>query len=367
MMRLFFSLGALVLTALSLMWISHYPGTLTLHWMGINVEVSTTLFVCIVIVILFGSTLAIRFGLFLWRLPRKIQGILDKKRFLKAEISLLRAIDALAACSPVRVLTHVPAIRAGFKGSALPDYLDGQGHLIAGDFDAAESCFNALAGKSDYDALRFSGLAFVYAGLGLYSKSLSFLEKAITQDKSNMDYPARAAALCDRLQDNDKKRQYLESLYKSDPNTATVVSYADALIAAGQGGKAASVLKKAYAGGPDRRLAAAYLRAVGAIESGPLSPPAAFKAITDVVGGQDDHTDSLLVLALFAIAARMWGLSRTYLNQLRDRDILKTPDGFFFCTLMARLEAQGGQDYSQADDWRDKQMTLMMDQFLKNK
>ena len=148
----------LALVAAGIAWLADRPGTLTIRWLGHEIEMSAiagiTVVAVAVIFIWFLWSLFRR----LWRSPQAVQRYLYGRKTNKGRDSLSRGIIAAGAGDAAAAARY-----AALAGNALPDeplvnVLAAQAAQLKGDRAAVKRIFEAMTKSPETEALGLRGL-----------------------------------------------------------------------------------------------------------------------------------------------------------------------------------------------------------------
>lgn len=125
------------------------------------------------------------------------------------------------------------------------------------------------------------------------------------------------------LKDKFKKLEYLEKSFEADPgNSVACLAYATLLNKEGDKRAALQILKKSWKAKPDWRVAETYAK----ILSKGTSDIEHLKHIKDIVDVNKNHPTATLTLAIGCIKSKVWGEATKYIQQIpegNDKKILQ--------------------------------------------
>ena len=382
MIKLFWRFGLLVLAAIFFTWLADRPGTVTIAWLGREIQMSFVVAVGI-------AVLAAALLWFIWNLFRRLVhsplAVRDYWRFRKNRKgyeSLSRGIIAAGAGDAIAAAKH-----AGIAGNALADeplvnVLAAQAAQLKGDHASVKRIFEAMTKSSETEALGLRGLfaearkngdvtaAMAHATRALkLNPRLAWASSAVLQLQSiRKDWAGAAATLQQQAksgltpsaESNQKQAALLAaqalSLEEKDPTTALGLALKAHKLDGGLV-PAALVAARIHASQGSPRKAVKIIRATWEITPHPDlaevlahakpgdGPEPRFERVRDLVGNTPDNLEGIYALARAAVAAQRFDVARKTLEPL-----LADQPQARICALMADVEEAGG-DKGRAREW----------------
>jgi len=372
----------IVVGALSLgvAWFADRPGDVVITWQGLRIE--TSLMVLGAAVVAAMAVLALLFSL--------LRAIVTSPLMLKRHLRHRRGLRAYQAISSGLIAVGAGDIAAARKLSAevnrvaphepLALHLSAQSAQLAGDREAAERAFRAMASRTDTKALGLHGLfveawrrndltsarAFAeeaarsapvlgwagravlefrcaagdWAGaLAQLERHMATLDKASYRRQRAVLLTARAHAV--ENTDRDSAKTFALEANKLAPNLVPAAALAGRLLVeGGELRKASRVLDKAWRANPHPELAQAYSE----LRSGD-SARDRLKRIEALARKVPGHVEGALAVARAALNAQEFAKARAalapYLQTATKRIAL----------LMAELERAENNDVGRAREW----------------
>ena len=382
MIRLIWRFGLLVAAAIAFTWLADRPGTVTIRWLGREIEMSFV--VGVAAALLMVIALWFLWSLFrkLWRSPKTASDYLRFRKNRKGYESLSRGIIAAGAGDAAAAHKHAAIAGNALADEPLVNVLAAQAAQLKGDRVAVKRIFEAMAKSPDTEALGLRGLfaearqsgdlaaAKAHAERALkISPRLAWASTAVLQLQSAAkDWAGAAATLTQQsksglLGAGDAKRKQAAMLaaraisledkqkaaaldlalraHKLDPALvpATLVA-ARIHIADGSPRKASRIIHETWRLSPHPDLAEVYAH----VKPG-TGPEARFERVRDLVGQSPGGLEGAYSLARAAALAQRWDVARKALEpHLEDRPQAR------ICALMADIEEAQG-DKGRAREW----------------
>jgi HemY protein len=356
------------------------PGEIVVTWQDLRIETS---------LLVLGSALVAAFVVLVLILSL-IRAIAHSPAILARRLRNRRGVHAYEAISNGLIAVGAGDITAARKftaevgrlapGEPLALLLSAQSAQLAGDREAAERAFRAMAGRPDTKALGLHGLfiearrrndaasARAYAeeaartapslgwagtavlearcrdgdwagALRLLEQNIRMLDKAQYRRQRAVLLTARALAVEDT--DRDAAKQFVIEADKLAPNLVPAAALAGQLLAeGGQLRKAGRVIDGAWRANPHPELAQAYAE----LRSGE-SARERLKRIEGLANKAPGHVEGALAVARAALDAQEFAKARTALEPYLDRPTKRV------CLLMASLERAERNDEGRAREW----------------
>ncbi len=392
MIRLFWRFGLVVVAAAIFAWIADRPGTVTIRWLGREIETSFVAAVALVFVIV--VVLWFLWGLFrrLWRSPQAVNQYWRFRKNRKGYESLSKGIVAAGAGDAAAAARHAAIAGNALADEPLVNVLAAQAAQLNGDHQSVKRIFEAMTKSPETEALGRRGLftearlagdltgARIHAERALaINPRLAWASAAMLQLQSHgKNWAAAATTLAQQAKsgllpaDEVSRKQAAmlaaEALSLEDKNPVAALNAAlrahkldpslvpAALVSArihmaqGWPRKAAKVLRQTWARSPHPDLAEVYAH----LKSGE-GPEARFERLRDLVKEGGGGIESAFALARAATQAQRWDVARKALEPyLEDRPQARV------CVLMADIDdAQG--DKGRAREWLARAVTAPRD------
>jgi len=158
MIRVVIFLGFVGVIAFAAAWFADRPGGVEIVWLDYRVTTSVAVLVgavllLIALVMFLWSVLRLLFGA-----PGRLSQGLRARREAKGERAIVRGFIAVGAGDPRAARKYAEEARRLAGGEPLTLLLGAQSAQLAGDRDAAERVFRAMAGRKDLKAIGLHGL-----------------------------------------------------------------------------------------------------------------------------------------------------------------------------------------------------------------
>jgi HemY protein len=382
MIRLFWRFALLVLAAAAFAWLADRPGTVTIRWLGREIE--TSFLVAVALAVLIFTATWFLWGLFrrLWRSPRAMGDYWRFRKNRKGYESLSRGIIAAGAGDAAAAAKHAAIAGNALADEPLVNVLAAQAAQLKGDRTAVKRIFEAMTKSPDTEALGLRGLfaearqtgdtvaARAHAEHALkLNPRLAWASSAVLQLQSlAKDWTGAAATLAQQAKsgllagdDANRKQAAIlaaEALAREDKDRAAARDLAvralkldpglvpAALVAArchiadGSPRKATKAIRATWRLKPHPDLAQVY----GHRKPGD-GPEARFERVRDLVKEHAGGLEGAYSLARAAAAAQRWDVARRALEpHMAERPQAR------LCALMADIEEAQG-DKGRAREW----------------
>jgi HemY protein len=380
MIRVVLFLVVVGLVSLGIAWIADRPGDVVITWQGLRIE--TSLMVMGAGVVAAMLVLAAIWSLMraILRSPFALARLRRHRRGIRAYEAISRGLIAVGAGDITAARKHSAEVNRLAHREPLALLLSAQSAQLAGDRDAAEQAFRAMASRDDTKALGLHGLfvearrrndlasahAFAeeaarsaptlgWAGravleircaTGDWAGALHLLERnRSTLDKENYRRQ-RAVLLTARalaVEDTDRGSAKIFALeaHKLAPTLVPAAALAGRLLAeGGQLRKATRVIDKAWRANPHPELAQAYSE----LRSGD-SARDRLKRIEALAQKALGHVEGALAIARAALNAQEFAKTRAALAPYLQLPTTRV------ALLMAELERAERNDEGRAREW----------------
>ncbi|MFO1131467.1 MAG: heme biosynthesis HemY N-terminal domain-containing protein [Hyphomicrobiales bacterium] len=387
MIKLLWRFFLLVVLAAGFAWIADRPGTLTIRWLGREIQMSfiagVVLALLAVVVLWFVWSLFRR----LWGSPRAVGRWYSFRKNRKGYESLSRGIIAAGAGDAAAAAKHAAIAGNALSDEPLVNVLAAQAAQLKGDRAQVKRIFEAMTKSPDTEALGLRGLFSEARQAGEVATARRHAERALELNprlawastavlqlqSSARDWTAAAATLGQQiksglvpaaegnrklaallaaqalaLEDSDKARalELAQKAHKLDPALVpAALVVARVLIAQASTRKASRVLKETWGLSPHPDLADVQAHLIPGD-----GPDAGLDRVRDLLK-EDRNADGggglegAVALARAAIRARRWDMARDALKPYAEA----RPQARV-CALMADIEEAQG-DKGRAREW----------------
>lgn len=392
MIKLLWRFGLIVLLAAGFAWIADRPGTLTIRWLGR--EINMSFITGLVLAVLTMLVLWFLWSLFrrLWGSPQAVGRYFSFRKNRKGYESLSRGIIAAGAGDATAAAKHAAIAGNALADEPLVNVLAAQAAQLKGDRAAVKRIFEQMAKSPDTEALGLRGLfsearqsgdvpaARRYAERALsLNPRLAWASTAVLQLQSAAkDWNAAAATLAQQvksgliptpegnrkqaamlaaqalaLEDSDKPKALELALkaHKLDPALvpAALVA-ARVLVTQASTRKATKILKETWVLSPHPDLADVQARLIPGD-----NPDARLDRVRDLLKEDKGGIEGAVALARAATRAKRWDMAREALKPYAD----SRPQARI-CALMADIEDAAG-DKGRAREWLSRALTAPRD------
>jgi HemY protein len=382
MFKLLWRLCLLVLLALGFAWLADRPGSVTIRWLGREIEMSVVVavvFALLTIALLFFCLNVIRR---LWRSPTAAKEFWRFRKQRKGYEALSKGIIAAGAGDALAAAKHAATAGNALSEEPLVNVLAAQAAQLNGDKQDVRRVFKEMTKSPATEVFGLRGLFSEARNSGDLVAALKYAEKALalnprlpwastavlqvqTARKSweaaaltldqqsrngllskDMAAKKRAAMLTAealRLEDTEPARAMDLASKALDLDSALVPAaaiIARAHIASASTRRAMKVLRATWTAAPHPELADLILRA----DAGSTAE-AGFERVRDTVGHAADNIENAVALARAAIAARRFDVAREALSS----HIANHPQARV-CALMAQIE-DASDDKGRVKEW----------------
>ena len=380
MIRWLFFLVALGLAAYGAYWLTLNSGSVTLEWLGYQVDTSVAVLLVVVLAIAVVTAVIYRFWRSLRRAPRAFGRWRKERRRRRGYESLRRGLVAVAAGDADVARRQARRAEALVHDRPLTMLLSAQAAQLQGDESAAATFFTAMRANRETEFLGLRGLLTQAMKRQDWNEALKLARRAYTLSpksewvvKTLYDLQKRTGKWTDaevtlgesvKLKmipagDASRERaemQYRKSLecegrealdwarkaHRSDPTLMpAAVRLAKLFVAGGSLRKAAALIETMWERNPDPELAEVYWAARKCDDS--LKKMQAAQRLATF---NPKHEESRITVAVAALEARLWGEARSNLEPIAGDDASPR-----VCRLMAELEEAEHGDLARARTW----------------
>lgn len=382
MIKLIWRFGLLVGLAAVFAWIADRPGTLTIRWLGREIEMSFV--VGVVLAFVAVGVIWFLWSLFrrLWHSPQAVGQYWRFRKNRKGYDSLSRGIIAAGAGDAVAAAKHAAIAGNALADEPLVNVLAAQAAQLKGDRMSVKRIFEAMTKSPETEALGLRGLfaearqsgdvatARRHAERALaLNPRLAWASSAVLQLQSvSKDWPAAVSTLAQQVKsgllgqaDGSRKQaamlaaqalaledgnrmQALDmalKAHKLDPSLvpAALVA-ARVLITQASQRKAAKIIRETWILSPHPDLADVQAHMMPGD-----GPDARFERVRDLLKEDKGGIEGAVALARAAVKAQRWEIARDALKPyVENRPQAR------ICALMADIEEAQG-DKGRAREW----------------
>ena len=383
MFKAFIYLLMVAAAALGLAWFADRPGSLTLQWLGYEVE--TSVFVAVVAIFAVVVALLLVFALigYVINSPKRIARYRRERRRVRGYEALRRGMFAVGAGDEGTAARFAVEARRNLPNEPLTKLLRAQSAQLSGDRGTARRIFETLADEEDTQLLGLRGLFLEARHENSLLAAKQFAERAATLNPSlpwavnalfdmqcrGRDWQGALETLAlmrshkhldrktlDRrravlltaqameLQETQagKALELATEAHRLAPNLVPAANITGRLLA-GQGAtyKAARVIARTWQiiPHPDLALAYAYARPGD-------SPRDRLGRMKTLAATTPNHPEARVALAVAACDAHEWEEARNALQPL-----LASNPTARVCALMARIEGSQKRDAGRVREW----------------
>jgi len=380
MIRVVFFLIVVGALALGVAWLADRPGDVVVTWQGLRIE--TSLMVLGAAVLAAMAVLALLWSLLrgILRSPFLLRRHLHHRRGERAYEAISRGLIAVGSGDLIAARKHAAEVKRIAPAEPLALLLSAQSAQLAGDREAADSAFQAMASRADTKALGLHGLFIEAHRRGDHASAHAFAEEAARVNPSlgwagkavlefrcvtgdwagalallesnkralNKDTYRRqravmltARALASEEMDRDNAKAFALEATKLEPTLVPAAALAGRMLAeGGELRRATRILNKAWQAHPHPDLAQVFsdLRFGDAARD-------RLKRIEALAKKVPGHIEGALALARAAIDAQQFGKARAALASYLAAPTKR------IALLMAELERAERNDEGRAREW----------------
>jgi len=392
MIKLLWRFFLLVVLAAGFAWIADRPGTLTIRWLGREIEMSFIAGVVVAVLCVIAIWFVWSVFRRLWSSPQAVGRYWAYRKNRKGYESLSRGIIAAGAGDATAAAKHAAVAGNSLLDEPLVNVLAAQAAQLKGDRASVKRIFEAMTKSPDTEALGLRGLfsdarqsgdmaaARRHAERALaLNPRLSWASGAVLQLQSAArDWPAAAATLSQQIksglmptaegnrkhaavlaaqalasEDGDKPRALDLALkaHKLDPALVpAALATARVLISQVSTRKASKILKETWLLSPHPDIAELQAHLIPGD-----GPEARYDRVRELLKEHKGGLEGSVALARAAASAKHWDVAREALAPwLADRPQAR------ICALMADIEEAEG-DKGRAREWLSRALTAPRD------
>jgi HemY protein len=382
MVKLLWRFALLLLIGIGFAWLADRPGSITIRWLGREVEMSVV--VAAVVLLAALALLLFFWGLVkkLWRSPKTAREYLRFRKHRKGYESLSRGIIAAGAGDAHNAHRHATAAAGALTDEPLVALLAAQAAQLKGDKAKVREVFEGMAKSPDTELLGLRGLFSEAQRSGDLASALKHAERALAlnprlpwassavlqvqtarknweqaaltldqqgrsgllpKEEANRKRAALLAAEALGLEDTNREQAFSLASKAHDLDPALVPAtlvMARAHIANGNVRKATKLLRGAWEKSPHPDIA----ELMGRVQPD-AGPEDRFEKVRDGVGSATNLLESSVALARAAIAAQRFDVARDVLSPFTS----ERPQARV-CVLMAQVENAAG-DKGRSREW----------------
>ena len=382
MLKLLWRFLLLLLLAIGFAWLADRPGSVTINWLGREIQMSVVIAAAAAIILLAAMLFSWNIIRQLWRSPRAAREYWRFRKHRKGYEALSKGLIAASAGDALAASRNAALAGNTLADEPLVNVLAAQAAQLKGDKANVRRIFEEMAKESDTELLGLRGLFAEARNAGDLVAALKFAERATnlnprlpwastavlqvqTARKSweaaavTLDQQSRHA-LIDRKEANRKRAAMLtaEALSAEDSDRPKALRLANAALdldsalvpaaalaarchmAEGSTRKAMKVLRSCWALSPHPDLADLIAKANPGDD-----PELRFERIRDTVGDPATNIEAAVALAKAALAARRLDVARDALSAWSA----SLPQARV-CALLAQIEDAAGEK-TRAREW----------------
>ncbi len=382
MTRILFFTLFVIAAALGLAWLADRPGTISIEWLGYQIETSAFVGVVSAVVLVVALILIYSLLRYIWTRPAAVAAHLRQRKQKQGFDALSRGLVAIGVGDRAQAQRYAGVAQRALPREPLTALLKAQAAQLKGDDAAARRSFEGMLDNQDTELLGVRGLFLEANRAGDERAALVFAQKAVDRNpklawgvNALFDLQARAGDWDQALNTLAIARQngHVDSptanrrravlltaeareTEPSDPNKALILAnealrLAPSLVPAadiagrllaskGEVRSASRQILRTWSLSPHPDLAVAY-----AFAKPGLSPRDRLKRVEYLAKQTPDDVEGAVAVAQAAVDARDWDRARDVL-----RPYLEDAPSARICTLMARIEGGSG-DKGREREW----------------
>jgi HemY protein len=381
MLKLLWRFLLLLILAIGFAWLADRPGSVTINWLGREIQMSVVVAAAAAIVLLAAMLFSWNIIRQLWRSPRAAREYWRFRKHRKGYEALSKGLIAASAGDALAASRNAALAGNALADEPLVNVLAAQAAQLKGDKANVKRIFEEMAKEPDTELLGLRGLFSEARNAGDLVAALAFAERATklnprlpwastavlqvqTARKSweaaafTLDQQSRHALL-DRKEANKKRAAMLtaEALSAEENDRSKALRLANAALdldptlvpaaavaarchmAEGSTRKAMKVLRGSWALSPHPDLADLVSKANPGDD-----PESRFERVRDTVGDPSANIEAAVALAKAAIAARRLDVARDALSAWSASPQARV------CALLAQIEDAAGEK-TRAREW----------------
>lgn len=388
MIRLIAYLVLIVLAAAGLSWIADRPGSLTIQWLGY--DINTSVFIATIVLIFSFGVLALLgwLGLLTFSAPKRISRRMERRRKRVGEDAIRRGIFALGSGDKNAALKASAVAKKATPEEPLALFLEAQSAQLNEDRIASRQAFERMLEKPEMTEIGLRGLFIEAKKAGETEAAKQFAERALTVNPAlawsssalfemqclDSDWRSALKTLQIAKQhrhltkaEADKRRAllltqlaieleesqqakalaYATEAFELSPSLVPAAAVAGRVLTAqGQTSKATKILTQAWRTTQHPEIAMIFSHA----RRGD-SPRERLSRVKSLIATGPSTEEGAVAVAVAAIDAKDWKTARAALEPYLGNN----PTARVF-RLMARIEAGQNGDAGRAREWLAKAM-----------
>lgn len=394
MTRLFIFLLTLALTSFTAMWFIENDGSVTIRWLGYQIQTSMAFTMLASLMALVILTTLIRIFLWFRNLPKQFS---DSASYKKRNLGLTALSEGFAAIAAedIRQAQKLSKQAVGYLGDIpLTRLLQAQTAQLEGNTALARDHYRAMLEDKKTEMIAIKGLFSQAEHEGDMSRALELAEKAfalrpkdkdviltlihlykmtkrwdmaetmvhraaklkfIPKEEAKRAYAVIALAQCQEMVEIGKTEQALvfaKRAFSTLPGfTPAALTYAGLLATSDHKRKALKILESAWKREPHPHIADAYM----ALHQGEPKEKL-LKQAERLLSFKPSQREGHIAVAKAALLAGLPGKARSHL-----RIALTTGENRSTCTLMAQAEEADGASRDTVNQWRQRAETCLAD------
>jgi HemY protein len=382
MLKLLWRFSLLVLLALAFAWLADRPGSVSIKWLGRDIQMSVVVAVAIVLVALVALLFLWNMVRRLWRSPTAAREFFRFRKHRKGYEALSKGIIAAGAGDALAASRHAATAGNALSDEPLVNVLAAQAAQLKGDKESVRRVFEEMAKSPETEVFGLRGLFVEARNSGDLVAALKHAERALARNPrlpwastavlqvqtARKSWEAAALTLEQQSRNGllakdeaNRKRAALlaaEALALEDNNAARAMELASkAMDLDGKLVPAAALVARQHIAAASTRRAMKVLRASWASHPHPdladliaraqpdEGTEAAYERVRDTVGAAEAHIEAAVALAKHALAARRPDVARKALSTHAENQ----PQARV-CALMAQVE-EAADDKGRVREW----------------
>lgn len=385
----------LILFAGGGLYLNAHPGEIIIHWLGVEIELSITVFFVILLLVLLITLSLYKFFASIFSIPRFFKNRYAKFSHLRSLHAIEDSLTYLEIQDTYYLKLSANYIERSEGEASLKDYFEGKAAHLEENFSKAEEAFRKLLKVPALEVLGLINLAQNAQTQNQFANAAKILKRALELEPRSSLIHALVIDCdlkCENYQQaldqahkfyrdfrtNEARALYLkalvararqasatkdfklaEKLYETANKmalleTPDLEAYAHILKEIGKERRAIYLLEQSYAKTQRRTLIQDYLKIKDL-----QTPTEQLQGVMRLLSFSTISEETRLVTARYALNAKLWSKAQEELNALLDKDT-QNPEVF---ELLAKLELERGNT-AGAKAWRERALSLMFSQNL---
>jgi HemY protein len=184
MIRIVFFLIVVGALALGAAWLADRPGDVVIFWQGMRIKTTPMVVVAAILVTMAALALIWTVVRAIFSSPFIFRRHLHRRRGERAYEAISRGLIAVGSGDLVAARQHTAEAKRIAPAEPLALFLSAQSAQLAGDREAADAAFRAMAGRADTKALGLHGLFIEARRRNDYASAHAFAEEAARANPS---------------------------------------------------------------------------------------------------------------------------------------------------------------------------------------